>query len=303
MKGRSLDILAFIAMASFWAINYPVLKISFNYDDPFAILFYRILFAGMSALIIFSHRLRMPHDFKTNLKIFAVGLLSMVLFMSFWFLGEQVEPASLSSILVYTFPIFSLVFSGMFLGDRLTLESILASILGFAGVVLIFIEQIGLTSIFGALLLVISAIFWALGTIFYKKYLSAVNPVNVNTLQLLYSIPVLFIIAVAISPAGVFSVNYQTVFLTLILGVPGTAVAYLIYFHLFRKYDVSEISSYFFAVPALSIVFSFAILGEKSSVLTYIGFVMISVGMFVSYSKKKKTAKNDEIGNVTESRS
>ena len=157
--------------------------------------------------------------------------------------------------------------------------------------------------IFGAFLLVISAIFWALGTIFYKKYLSAVNPVNVNTLQLLYSIPVLFIIAVAISPAGVFSVNYQTVFLTLILGVPGTAVAYLIYFHLFRKYDVSEISSYFFAVPALSIVFSFAILGEKSSVLTYIGFVMISVGMFVSYSKKKKTAKNDEIGNVTESRS
>ena len=298
MKGRSADILAFIIMASFWAINYPVLKISFDYDDPFAILFFRILFAGLSALLIFYHRLIVPRGLKTNLKIFAVGLLSMVLFMSFWFLGEQLEPASLSSILVYTFPIFSLVFSGMFLGDRLTRETILASILGFSGVVLIFIEQIGLTSIFGAFLLVISAVFWALGTIFYKKYLGGINPVSVNTLQLLYSIPILFIIAVVVSPAGVFNVNYQTVLLTLILGVPGTAVAYLIYFHLFRKYDVSEISSYFFAVPALSIVFSFAILGEKSSFLTYVGFVMISVGMFVSYSRKRKTAGNNDLINM-----
>ena len=69
------------------------------------------------------------------------------------------------------------------------------------------------------------------------------------------------------------------------MGVLGTAIAYLIYLYLFRKYSVSSISAMFFTVPALSIVFSFFILNETNTIFTYIGFALISAGIYFSSRK------------------
>ena len=292
MNGRNLDIASFLAMASFWGLNYPVLKIALGIDGPFPILFFRILIGAATSFLIFSTRIRIPRDLRTHLKILVASMLNVSLFMSFWFLGEQLEPASLSSIIVYSFPIFAIVFSVFFLGDSLTLTKTMAAILGFSGVIMIFVHQISVSSAIGVVLLLLSAIFWALGTVYFKKYLAGTSPSTYNSLQLLYSVPVILVIALFTDPSGLFHPSFELILLALILGLPGTSLAYLIFFHLYRKYNVSEISSYFFAVPAISLVFSYLLLSESSSIFAYIGFVLISAGIFFSYhdqsTKKRK---------------
>jgi drug/metabolite transporter (DMT)-like permease len=292
VKGRNLDIASFLAMATFWGLNYPVLKIALGIEGPFPILFYRLLIGAATSFLIFSTRIRMPRDLRTHLKIFTAGMLNVTLFMSFWFLGEQFEPASLSSILVYSFPIFAIVFSVLFLGDSLSFMKVVAAILGFVGVIMIFVQQVSVSSVLGVVLLLLSAIFWALGTVYYKKYLAGISPSTYNSLQLLYSTPIILTIAIFTDPVGLFHPSLELILLALILGFPGTSLAYLIFFHLYRKYNVSEISSYFFAVPAISLLLSYLILAEKSSFLAYIGFLLISGGIFFSYhdesAKKRK---------------
>jgi len=54
----------------------------------------------------------------------------------------------------------------------------------------------------------------------------------------------------------------------LYMGVPGTAVAYLIYFRLIRKYEVSKISGYFFTVPAFSVLLSSFSLAKSMAYLS-----------------------------------
>ncbi len=296
MEGRFFDALLFIALASFWALNYPVLKIALGYDNPYAILFFRILFAAVSSAAFFHSRLKFPHDLGTNLKILGVGLLVVVSFMSLWFLGESLEPAALSSILVYSYPVFTILLSWIFLSDPYSTKKAIATAIGFAGVVLIFVEQIRISSFLGVAFLLLAAIFWASGTIFFKKYLTQEDPATVTTVQLIYGLPVIFLIALLYNPAGIFNPGMNTILLSLIIGIPGTSVSYYIYFHLFKKYDVSEISSYLFAIPALSIAFSFLILGEKNTVFTYIGYLLISAGIFISYhsnaSSKGKVSLN-----------
>ncbi|MEM3812228.1 MAG: DMT family transporter, partial [Thermoplasmata archaeon] len=76
------------------------------------------------------------------------------------------------------------------------------------------------------------------------------------------------------------------------MGVLGTGVAYFIYFYLYRKYNLSSISSYFFIVPALSILFAYLILGEVESYLTYIGFLLVAIGIY--FSSKNNHYKNDK---------
>lgn len=288
MTGRIEYVAGFVTMASFWALNFSILKIALRYDSPFPILFFRILFAVLSTFIIFAGRIKFPRDLRTNLLLLLSGSLNVSIFMGFWVLGEQVETAALSSIMVYSYPILAMLFSWYFLKEKSSSFKIIAAIIGFTGVILIFIEQVHISSVFGVVFLLVSAVSWALGTIVYKKYLSQENPVSVNSIQLLYSLPVMLICALVADPSGTIFPGYQVLLLTIYMGFPATTIAYLIFFHLFKRYSVGEISSYFFAVPALSILFSFLVLGEKSTLSTYVGFVLISVGIFLSYHKSKK---------------
>lgn len=291
MAGRMEYMTGFIVMASFWALNFSVLKIALGYDSPFPILFYRVLFAVLSTFIIFARKIKFPKDLRTNLILFISASLNVSIFMGFWAVGEQTEPAALSSILVYTYPIIAMIFSWYFISERPSLSKLIAAFIGFSGVVMIFIEQVHISSVFGVIFLLISAISWALGTNVYKKYLSAEKPETVNSIQLLYSLPVMLICALVADPSGTLFPGYQTILLTIYMGVPATTIAYLIFFYLFRKYTVNEISSYFFAVPALSILFSLIILKEQSTLSTYIGFALISIGIFLSYWNTKNSTQ------------
>lgn len=272
-------------MASFWALNFSILKIALGYDSGFPILFFRIVFAVISTFAIFMGRIRFPRNFRTHILLFVSGSLNVTLFMGFWVLGEELETAALSAIIVYTYPIIAMIFSWVFLSEERNYSKVLAAALGFVGVVVIFLQQIQVSSAYGVVFLLLSAISWAFGTVFYKKYLNSESPETINSFQLLYALPVMLIIALIADPAGTLYPGSSVLLLTLYMGIPATSVAYLIFFHLFRRYSVSEISSYFFVVPALSILFSFLILKNTSSIFTYIGFALISAGIFFAYYK------------------
>ena len=276
------DVILFTLMASFWALNYPILKIALNFEPPFVILLFRVLFAALFAPLFLKGETLHSMGRNENMKIFVIGMLNIVVFMGFWFVGESYVSASVSSILIYSYPIFNVMLSILIIREKVTLGVSLGIILGFAGLFLISFHEYYVTNVLGLVFLIIASVSWALGTVLYKKYLGKTSPRVVNFMQYIYSIPILIVLSFAADPGFVSTLSYEFIILAIYMGSLGTALAYLIYFHLFRKYSVSSISSYFFAVPALSVVFSFFILSEKSSIDIYIGMILISAGIFLS---------------------
>lgn len=276
------DVAAFLAMGSFWALNYPLVKFALNYEPPLFILLFRVLFAAIFSLLLLTRNPSIPRSLKTHVSIAVVGMLNVVLFMGFWFTGEQTEPSSISSIMAYTYPIFAMALSTVFLGERPSKFKIIGTILGFSGIVFVFADQLYIKPGIGLVFLIAAAISWALGTIYFKRNLSSENVFAVNSFQFLYALPVVAVWGFLTQPLSLAGLKPEFIGITLFMGSLGSAVAYYIYFHLFRKYNVSSISAFFFAVPALSIIFAFIILGETNTIFTYIGFALISLGIYLT---------------------
>ena len=104
---KAEDTAGFIAMASFWALNYPLVKFAIVYQSSLSLLFFRIFFAAIASFIIFRKGIHFPRDLATNLKILVFSLLNLIFFMGFWFVGESTESSALSSIIIYSYPVIT----------------------------------------------------------------------------------------------------------------------------------------------------------------------------------------------------
>lgn len=276
---RSLDILLFIVMASGWAFNYSFVKLALFYEPPLIVLLFRVMF-GVIFSIPFSYSTLKLYRNSGLGKLFLMSLFNVSIFMSLWFIGERTEPPSISSILVYTYPIISVFLSWLLLQERMSIWKILGIMTGFAGVIVIFLDQISIGYSIGLLLLIGAAVSWAVGTIYYKKYLKHADMGMVNSFQFMFALPIVFVASLLYGGFRPITLNF--ILLTIYMGSIGSSVAYFIYWSLIRKYNVSHVSPYLFAVPAFSILFSSFLNNEALSVLNVSGFLLIAVGIFIS---------------------
>jgi Predicted permeases len=293
---RFADAVSFVLMASFWALNYPLVKFAYAYETPMALLFFRILFAAVSSLIIFNRGIHIPRDLLTNLKILVFALLNLVLFMGFWFAGEATESSALSSIIIYSYPVITIALSSAFLKEKLSGLRIAGTAVGFVGLLFIFIQQLIIRPGIGLIFLVLAAVSWSVATVYFRKYLVHVGSMTVNTLQFIYALPFIVAFVVPFQMISISGLTPKFLAIMVYMGALSTAVAYWIYMRLYTKYSVSEISALFFAVPAISIVFSYFLLGEKNTIFTYFGFALIAAGIFLSSRKMNSTvSKSDAV--------
>ena len=114
---RKNDIVLFVIMVSFWALNYPLVKFALNYVDSFTLLFYRILISLVGILIIFNRKLRFNIRRNEIIPLFILSMLNVFIFMELWFIAETTISSSLSAILIYTYPVISTLLSIIFLKE------------------------------------------------------------------------------------------------------------------------------------------------------------------------------------------
>lgn len=277
--GKRLDILLFLVMSSAWALNYSFLKIALRFEPPMVTLLFRMIFAVIFSIPFSYSSIRHFRDIGI-VRLFVMSLLNVTLFMALWFIGEQTEPSNLSSILIYTYPIFSVLLSGVLLKENLTRGRLIGLVIGFLGVVVIFYNELTVNLGVGLFLLLGASMSWAIGTVFYKKYLKEADMGTVNSFQFIFALPP--ILAAAIFYGGYRPLVTSFILITIYMGSIGSSVAYFIYWGLIRKYKVSHVSPYLFTVPALSILFSMLINSEMATPLILAGFAMIAIGIFVS---------------------
>jgi drug/metabolite transporter (DMT)-like permease len=294
--GARGDVALFIIMVTSWGINYPVLKIALNYTTPYALLFYRILFSFIFIYIIFRPKLHLKLSRHDIIPLFVLSLLDVVIWMELWFVAETTISASLTSILIYTYPIISTLMAIIFLGEHYNKYVFLGIGLGFAGILVIFSNSLSTGLKPGLIIALLGAVMWALGTMYYMKYHTKRDRETTNFYQFGFAIIPTLVIAVIANPdIKTFELSPMLIVLVLIMAIPGTAVAYYAFMHLNRKYSVSTISSFLFVVPALSVVFSFIILGEVPTLLEIGGLLMVAAGIFFSAKGTKQNSSGKKV--------
>ena len=218
-----------------------------------------------------------------------IGLIFFVqltLFVS----GLNKTYASRGTLLANMQPFFVLFLAHMFVpGDRVTGRKLIGILLGFAGVVFVFLDHGGGGGELrqGDLIILAAAFVWACNGVYTKNILSGLQPFQVVLFQTLIAAP-LFLAGAWVS--GEFATNRfdpQVVMAMLYQGLVATSFGFVAWNTLLQKYGAVALHSFIFLMPVSGVVLGGLVLGEPITARILAALVLIAAGIIVVNSRRK----------------
>ena len=279
----------YVATAIFcWSTVATISKLLLTTLDSFQLLCFSALFAFLFLLgyNIVTGNIK---KFKTyTVKDFVVSVLitipSTVLYYVFYYSGTDLMPASQAFIVNYMWPIMSIVFACIVLGDKLTFRKVLAILISFAGVMIssrISFSNIDREMLMGAVLCLLGAMSYGLFTALNQKY----NYDRWLSMMLGYLasfIVSLIIISAkgeAFLPSGIQWAGFAW------NGIFTMAIANVCWVQALRLGNTAKVSNLAYITPFASLVWTVIFLKEKIEIYSIIGLVMIVLGIFVQMKR------------------
>jgi len=215
-----------------------------------------------------------------------VGLLNTA--VPFWLLswGETRIDSGLASIIQASVPILNAVLAFAFFHEQRVTRQMLAGIaVGFAGVALLVGAQ-PQAKVLGALAVVGMAICYALSGLLTRRHLGDARPHVV-------ALGTSAIAAVVVAPVGVLRApehlpGWKTWASVAVLGVLGTALAYLLFFTIIAGAGAAYAALVTYLVPPVALVYGAVFLDESVGLAALGGLVLIFAGVALGTSAPRR---------------
>ena len=269
------------AVALLWGASFMFIKIAVRELAPATLVAGRI---GIGALTL---ALVVPFlaggratvaAIRANLGwLVVVGLVNMAL--PFWLLswGETRIDSGLASIIQGSVPIFNAVIAfGFFRDVRVTGLRLLGVGIGFVGVALLVGAQ-PQGKVVGALAVVGMALCYAVGQLVAARHLGSVQPPVV-------ALATTAVAALAVLPFGIAQApdhlpDWKTIGSVLALGIPLTALAFLLFYAIIAGAGAAYASLVTYLVPPIALLYGAIFLGERFGVAAIGGLALILGGV------------------------
>lgn len=278
---RRYAVLAFAVLVLFWGSAFSVVKVGLEYSPPVIFAGLRTLVGGLAILLVAVVWDGSPH-LKRDWPIFLLlAAFNVVFFFGFQTLAILYLPSGTAAVLEYLQPMLVGILARMILGESLSLAKIIGLVLGFSGIVAVSSGSIfGNTSLVGVAFGASSALSWALGTVFFKRYEARISTMWAVAIPFVVGGTVLTLFGFAreswseMSPTPALFASLSYVSLVEI------ALAWLIWFGLIRTGEASRVAVYVFFVPLVSIVVGAILLDERPTLSLLIGTLLIVTGIY-----------------------
>ncbi|MFJ6718557.1 MULTISPECIES: DMT family transporter [unclassified Streptomyces] len=199
--------------------------------------------------------------------------------------GERLVDAGTASLLVNTGPILMALLAARLLGEALAPRLLSGMAVSFVGAVVVGVSMSSggnaSTSVLGVALCLLAAVAYATGVVAQKPALSFGTPLQITAYSCMTG-------AVACLPfAGqlVTELSRAPISATLnmvYLGVVPTALAFIAWTYALARTPAGKLGATTYAVPAIVVLLSWALLGEVPGWLTLLGGVLCLAGVAVS---------------------
>ena len=197
----------------------------------------------------------------------------------FWLLswGETRISSGLASILQSALPIFNAVIAfGFFREVRVTGARLAGVAIGFVGVALLVGAQPH-GKLLGALAVLGMAFCYAVGQLLAGKHLRTVPSHVVALASTVISTLVILPLGIAQAPHQL--PGWKVVGSVLALGIPGTALAYLLFFALIARAGAAYVSLVTYLIPPIALAYGAIFLGERFGAVAFGGLALILGGV------------------------
>ena len=274
---KKIAILWFIASLIFSVMNDAITKYV-NLPAP-EITFFRFFFATMSLVpFIMSEGVSsiIPKNFFVQL---SRGLI-LFFAMSFWAFGLNNCPLALATIVSFTVPIFVLILARIFLQENITATNMIATIIGFIGIIITAdVSSFDLSIVW----FLIAAFLFASLDIVNKKFILT----ETMTTMLFYSAAVTSVFSLLPAIYVWQTPEMIDILLLLLLGIGGNAILYCI-LKAFMLVNASFLAPFRYLELILSMIVGFFFFQEEPTAQLLIGgIIIISSTLFIVWSNVK----------------
>jgi len=272
-----------------WSSAFITTKPIIDNSDPFSALAFRFFFVALGFLIFAIYTKKKIFINRNNLlqSIFS-GILFHGIYLGGVFYSISVGmPTGITALIVTLQPILTNAFAGRFLNENVSLKQWVGVVLGFLGATLVLgfdigssLPILGVVSSFIALLAITSSTLW-------QKRITNNIPLSVSNLYqaiggcFFHLIIVIFFI----KPYIIFNSTFLIAMSHQIFLVSFGAFTILMF--LIKNNSASKTVSIFFLIPPTSAFIAWLFLNEKLNTVDIVGFIIVTVGVYISTRKDK----------------
>jgi len=304
-------LLVFIAFATVyivWGSTYFFIKVAVGGFPPFLLGAMRFIIAGFLLMIwcvIKGEKIFVKRNI-INASVSGILLLFGSVGSVIW--AEQTLPSGLVAIMVSLPPLWFVLLDRQNWGINLKSKATIAGlIIGFAGVILLFSEQLGnvftgnssQSKLPGMLLLLVGTLTWAVGSL-YSKYKLTTGSAPVNTAWQMIAAGIVFMIASLFhheyTGLQLQNIPFKNWFALSYLILLGSIAAFSAYVWLLQVRPATQVGTYAYVNPVIAVILGAMFASETISLIQIIGLVTIlgSV-LLVNLSKYRKEKKVGEL--------
>ena len=197
--------------------------------------------------------------------------------------GEQYISSSLTAILIASMPLMIAVLSlRLSPDDRPTGLRLIGLLVGFAGVVaLLGVDVAGRPGeLFGAMLVLVATLGYAIAPLIISRWLADLDPLGPITASLTLA-------AIVLAPAALLAPPMRlpgpaALASIIVLGVVCTAIGLTIFFRLIVEAGPNRASLITYVNPVVAVIVGMAVLGERLSIVSMLGMLMILGGSWLA---------------------
>ncbi len=179
--------------------------------------------------------------------------------------------------------------------ERMTVNKAIGVVIGFSGLLLLVYPNLitGVTaSIYGIVAISLAAVSYGIGLVYIRKHLTKIPSIQAPAAQLLSVTIYLVPLALWVNPSfDLLSVGNEALWAVSILGVFGTAIAFILYFKLIERTSAGYASMVTYLMPIYGVLLGAALLQEQITGWMILGAALILGGVSL-VNKKRKTRKH-----------
>jgi drug/metabolite transporter (DMT)-like permease len=272
-----------------WGTTWAAIRISLHGFPPLTAVAIRFAIAGALLLLVaraMGTPLKPIHRADRWLRILH-ALCSFCISYGVVFWAEQWVPSGLASVLFATFPMLVVVLGHFTLpGERMTAPVIAGTVLGFAGIAVIFAEDFDLLGgervLQAAMILLAAPLASAVAVIAVKRWGQGIHKVPFNASAMVIGAVVMAAVAAAAESGRPLEPEPWPALALLYLAVAGTALTFPLYFWLLEHMRARDLALINFGTPVVALFLGVVFLGEPLGPRVLAGSVLVLAGVILA---------------------
>mgnify|MGYP001069264453 CR=1 FL=1 len=279
-----------VIAAILWGSSYPMVKIALRGLHAVDIAFYRATFATVFMAAVFYRQDIFTIRRKDLRLVIILSLTGVSVTSIFLYLGVEYSTPIKASFLMNTNPIIVALLAHIFLRERLGVIHSSGIVTAAAGTYIIMsngrlLDLFASETLLGDTMALAASVLWSIYTIIYRRHAlkESVNTERLTANIFILAVPMLLVAsALTSNPLDIAFTSTEVQMSTVWLGIMSSGMTYLLFNRSLKTLGASTSASSLFIIPLISLVLSYAIIGEEVTYYKVLGGGLILLGVLIT---------------------